>query len=239
MKQPIKTYFNWSTGKDSALALYYLLQDKNYSVEALLSSINTTHKRVSMHGIRKELLTAQTKSIGIKAKLIELPEEVDMATYERIMADQVNLLVRLGFKLAAFGDIFLEDLRQYRERQLKVLNIDCIFPLWKRDTHELIHEFIDLGFKAIVVSVQANKLGAEFVGRELDAQFIANLPAGVDPCGENGEFHSFCYDGPIFKKPIPFERGEKVYKEYKKPNSKASEKQNMGFWYQDLLPIED
>jgi len=241
----LKTYFNWSSGKDSALALYYLLQDKNYSVEHLLTSVNSYHNRVSMHGLRRELLEQQVRSLDIANSTIELPEQPAMEEYESVMAEAVMKLQRKGFKYAAFGDIFLEDLRKYREAQLDRVNIRAVFPIWKRNTRELMDEFINLGFKAIVICINADLLEDSFAGRVIDRSFIDDLPKGVDPCGENGEFHTFCFDGPIFKKPIPFVVGEKVYREYNAPvdndpgkDEALLEKKKMGFWFCDLLPEE-
>ena len=242
---PLKTYFNWSSGKDAALALYYLLQDSNYHVEHLLTSVNSFHNRVSMHGLRRELLEQQIRSIGITGSTIELPEEPSMEEYETIMKTAVTDLHKKGFNYAAFGDIFLEDLRKYREEQLNKLNIRAVFPIWKRDTKELLREFLRLGFKAIVVCINAQLLEPSFAGRMIDENFIADLPKGVDACGENGEFHTFCFDGPIFERPVSFVLGEKIYREYKAPgdNSNAdnnlAEKNNMGFWFCDLLPVEE
>ena len=240
----LKTYFNWSSGKDAALALYYLLQDHNYSVEHLLTSVNSFHNRVSMHGLRRELLEQQVRSLGITSSTIELPEQPSMKEYEAEMGAAVMQLHKKGFHYAAFGDIFLEDLKKYRDAQLSKLNIRAVFPLWKKNTKELLKEFLALGFKAIVVCVNAQLLEPSFAGRIIDAGFIDDLPKGVDPCGENGEFHTFCFDGPIFKKPIPFIVGEKVYREYNNPDNsntdqnKAASKQ-MGFWFCDLLPEEE
>lgn len=225
-----KTYFNWSSGKDSALALHYLLQDKRYSVEYLLTSLNAHHNRVSMHGLRKELLEQQVEAIGIRSGLMELPEQPSNAQYETLMNQKVADLKAAGFTHAAFGDIFLEDLRQYREKQLEGVSIRTVFPLWKRDTKQLMGEFIRLGFKAITVCVNAQLLDQSFAGRLIDHDFIRELPASVDPCGENGEFHTFCFDGPVFKSPIGFSIGEMVMKEYHSDGNKS------GFWFCDLLP---
>ena len=155
-----------------------------------------------------------------------------MDEYNFTMTDQVEKLKAKGFTHAAFGDIFLEDLRFYREKQLAPFGIECVFPLWKKNTDVLIKEFIDSGFKAITVCVQGDKLGKEFVGREIDHSFVRDLPAGVDPCGENGEFHTFCYDGPIFKEAVPFSKGKKVLRSYPAPNNDTE----LSFWYQDLIP---
>ncbi|MFI0428027.1 ATP-binding protein [Mariniflexile sp. HMF6888] len=234
----IKTYFNWSSGKDSALALYYLLQDDRYAVDELITSINSHYNRVSMHGLRKELLIAQTEAINITSNLIELPEMPSMEIYEQKMMETVSRLKNEGFTHSAFGDIFLEDLRIYREEQLAKQKLKAVFPIWKRDTKELINEFLDLGFKTIVVCANSKYFNEDFVGTVIDKNFIDNLPEGVDPCGENGEFHTFCFDGPIFKKPIPFTIGEKVYREYDNPNTEDDsicKNDKYGVWYCDLL----
>lgn len=236
-----KTYFNWSTGKDSALALYYLLQDETYSVKQLITTVNTHFNRVTMHGLRLELLTAQTEALGIKSSVIELPEMPSMDTYEDIMLKAVSALKDDNFTHSAFGDIYLEDLKVYRENQLATQNIKTVFPLWKRDTKQLITEFLSLGFKTIVVCANSKYFDQDFVGTIIDENFIDNLPEGVDPCGENGEFHTFCFDGPIFKNPISFTIGEKVYREYNAPKTDdnsvcKSDAETYGVWYCDLIP---
>jgi uncharacterized protein (TIGR00290 family) len=225
-----KTYFNWSSGKDSALALYYLLQSKSYSVTCLLTSINERHQRVTMHGLRSELLCRQIEAIGIKNERVLLPEQPDHATYETTMLEKVSFLKSQGFTHAAFGDIFLEDLRKYREEQLRKQNIECVFPLWKQNTRDLLSQFIRLGFKAVVVCVNASLLDKSFAGRVIDEDFLNDLPKGVDPCGENGEFHTFCYHAPYFRYPVSFKTGETVLKTYAHGELKSS------FWFCDLLP---
>ncbi|HYG53415.1 MAG TPA: diphthine--ammonia ligase [Flavobacteriales bacterium] len=231
-----KTYFNWSTGKDSALALYHVLKDKKFNVDYLLTSVNAHHDRVSMHGLRRTLLEKQIDAVGIPYGTLELPEEPSMEMYETIMRNCVEELTKKGFTDAVFGDIFLEDLRTYREKKLSVCGIQAHFPLWKRNTKDLVHEFIDLGFKAIVICTKADFLDKSFCGRELDCNFVADLPSNVDPCGENGEFHTFCYQAPFFKNPIGFEKGELVYKAYKAPQTdkEHSPEKEMGFWFCDL-----
>ena len=228
-----KTYFNWSSGKDAALALHFLMQDKNYSVDYLLTSVNAHFQRVSMHGLRIELLQEQINAIGLPSGMVELPEQPTNTKYERLMGEKVMQLKKDGFDYAAFGDIFLEDLKEYREQKLKPLQIKTIFPLWKKDTTKLIHEFIDLGFKAIVVCVNGDLLDKSFAGRIIDKDFINDLPKEVDPCGENGEFHTFCFDAPYFQKPVDFSIGETVLKEYKNGDQKY------GFWFCDLLSKKD
>jgi len=237
---PHKTYFNWSSGKDSAFALYQLLQDKSYRIDELVTTVNSHYNRVSMHGLRKELLLAQTDALKIKASIIELPEMPSMEVYEQKMLETVLNLKNRDFTHSAFGDIFLEDLKIYREKQLASHAIKTVFPLWKRDTRELIYEFLEAGFKTIIVCANSKYFNQDFVGTIIDKNFIDNLPEGVDPCGENGEFHTFCFDGPIFENPIPFKIGEKVYREYKVPKEDndicKSETDKYGVWYCDLIP---
>ena len=225
-----KTYFNWSTGKDSALALYYMQKKNELSVEHLLTTINKHHDRVTMHGLRKDLFLKQVTSIGLPYSTVELPKQPSMEEYNSIMQHEVNNLKEQGFTDCGFGDIFLEDLRAYREKQLQ--GIQCHFPLWKQNTRELYLEFVNLGFKAIVICINGELLDSSFVGRELDLQFLKDLPNNVDPCGENGEFHTFCYDGPIFSHQVEFEIGEKVLRQYNRPNGKPDDK--VDYWFMDL-----
>ena len=228
-------FMNWSGGKDSALCLYKALQSKQCNIECLLTNVNASHNRVSMHGLRRSLLEMQAASIGIPLQTIELPEEPTMEEYENMMTKKLNELKLAGYRKAIFGDIFLEDLKNYREQKLKQLNIDCIFPLWKIDTTELLKQFIALGFKAIIVCVNEKDLDKTFCGRLIDDSFISDLPVNVDACGENGEFHSFVFDGPIFKQPVKFSKGEIVYKLYDAPKqNNVSSK--YGFYFCDLLP---
>lgn len=241
----IRAYMNWSGGKDSSLCLHKVLQENKYQVDYLLTSVNKAHDRVSMHGVRTELLRLQADSIGIPLKLIELPEQPDMAEYEKLMAEKVNELLNEGIKQTLFGDIFLEDLKKYREDKLWPLGITANFPLWKISTKELMNEFIELGFKAIIVCVNEKFLDKSFCGRMIDRSFVNDLPDNVDVCGENGEYHSFVFDGPIFNAPIPFEMGEIVYREYAKPKDGSNEQcgttpvpseKNYGFYFCDLIP---
>ncbi len=240
----IKSIFNWSGGKDSALALHHILQEQQYEVTTLLTSVNAEFQRISMHGVRRELLHLQAKAIGLPVKEILLPEMPDMATYDRVMKENLEQLQLDGVQCSIFGDIFLEDLRKYREDRLAEAGLIGHFPLWKKDTTALIHEFIDLGFKTVVVCAKSELLSDEFVGRVIDRDFLKDLPKQVDPCGENGEFHTFVYDGPIFKEPVAFELGEKVFKTYIAPKGKedtcfSSDKApqpQAGFHYIDLLP---
>lgn len=239
----IQAYMNWSGGKDSSLCLNRILKDENYHVGCLLTSVNAVHDRISMHGVRRSLLEAQATAIGIPLETIELPEQPGMQEYEQAMMNKVSSLKNRGYDHALFGDIFLEDLKQYREQKLQGLNIDCVFPLWKISTVELVEEFIGLGFKAIIVCVNEKYLDKSFCGRLIDESFIHDLPAGVDPCGENGEFHSYVFDGPIFNRPVAFQKGDIVYRKYAAPANASSgsapmdQASDYGFYFCDLLPI--
>ena len=236
MGRLIPAYFNWSGGKDSTLALYKVLQNKSFDIRYLLTTFNEEADRISMHGVRSELLLTQAESLGIPVKPVQLPVSSDMQAYEAVMNTAIHELKSEGIRDCIFGDIFLEDLRTYREQKLQEVAISAHFPLWKRDTRELVHEFIELGFKTIVVCVDSSKLDESFAGKVIDRQFLADLPENVDPCGENGEFHTFVFDGPIFQKPIGFEIGEKVLKTYTSQNSEG-ETMEYGFWFQDLIPV--
>ncbi|SNA79308.1 diphthine--ammonia ligase [Flavobacterium psychrophilum] len=240
-----KAIFNWSSGKDSALALYKTLQDTEIEIVSLLTSVNKKHNRISMHGVRTQLLVQQAKSIGLPLHIMEIPEMPSMNDYEEVMQKTLTNFKEKGISHSIFGDIFLEDLRKYRENKLAEMQLEAIFPLWKIPTKALILEFLALGFKTIVVCVNERNLDKSFVGRVIDAQFIADLPDDVDLCGENGEFHTFTFDGPIFKKPIDFEIGEIVYRKYEKPkqessntacDTSSSDAFDFGFWYCDLIP---
>ncbi|MBO6494399.1 MAG: diphthine--ammonia ligase [Roseivirga sp.] len=224
--------FNWSGGKDSALALYHTLRNSQFEVKHLLTSVNSETNRISMHGVRLSLLQKQAESIGIPLSLLSLPGEVSMEEYDQLMADKMQGFLDAGISTSIFGDIFLEDLKQYREQKLAQVGLKGGFPLWQRNTKELVNEFISLGFKTMVVSVDGSKLDQSFVGRIIDESFLNDLPENVDPCGENGEFHSFVFEGPIFKKPIGFERSEVVGKEYILSKETG---ETVTYWFQDLI----
>ncbi|GAA4005619.1 diphthine--ammonia ligase [Hymenobacter fastidiosus] len=228
----IPVLLNWSGGKDSALALYHLLHDPRYEVAHLLTSVNAHYQRVAMHGVRVALLEAQAARIGLPLTRLELPETSDMADYERLMQAALAPLRARGIQHSAFGDIFLADLRTYREQQLARVGMQAIFPLWQRSAANILREYLALGFRAIVVCVNEHYLDQSFCGRLLDEEFLRDLPPGVDPCGENGEYHSFVFDAPYFSAPIAFERGEIVRRTYPAPAGAGE----AGFWYCDLLP---
>ena len=241
-----KAFFNWSSGKDSALALYKTLQNPAFEISCLLTSVNHQHQRISMHGVRVALLEQQANSIGLPLEIMQIPEMPTMEAYENAMRDTLMQFKKQNFTHSIFGDIFLEDLRKYREEKLKEINFQGVFPLWNIPTREIIQEFMDLGFKTIVVCVNERFLDKNFVGRIIDQDFINDLPENVDVCGENGEFHTFTFDGPLFSKPITFEIGEIVYRKYEKPEQEDSvdsacetdtaDAFDYGFWYCDLVP---
>ena len=238
-----KSIFNWSGGKDSALALYHVLQDKNYQVERLLTNVNATYNRIAMHGVRVELLQQQAIELKLPLQELRMNDQPTMAAYNDAMASTMKASQTEGFTHSIFGDIFLEDLKKYREDRLAEVGFSAYFPLWKKDTTQLVHEFIDLGFKTIVCCIKSDLLDESFAGRIIDKDFLKDLPKGIDPCGENGEFHTFVFDGPIFSKPIPITIGEKVLRQYEAPKNKEDNcfsddrprPTNMGFWFCDLL----
>jgi uncharacterized protein (TIGR00290 family) len=241
----ISAYMNWSGGKDSSLCLHRVMQDQGYKVDCLLTNVNAFHDRISMHGVRRDLLTAQAASIGLPLQTIELPEQPGMQEYEQAMSEKIAELKNSGCTHALFGDIFLEDLKRYREEKLQSLDIRCVFPLWKIPTPQLMEEFIESGFKAIIVCVNEKSLDRSFCGRLIDRSFLQDLPEDVDPCGENGEYHSFVFDGPIFRSPVLFKKGEIVYRRYKAPTIATPDNtvcnpmdrpSQTGFYFCDLLP---
>ena len=192
----------FSGGKDSALALSEIARAGTYNVDVLLTTVTGEYERVSMHGVRRALLRQQAAAIGIPLTEVVVPPRTTNAVYEREMGQAFARLRAAGIRRVAFGDIFLEDLRAYRERQLAAWDLECIFPLWQRDTAQLAREFVAAGFGGVLVCVNPAVLDASFAGRAFDAALLADLPPGVDPCGENGEFHSFVFDGPLFRRPV-------------------------------------
>lgn len=208
MSEPI--LFCWSGGKDSAMALLVLLQRPGVRVAALLTTVTDAYDRVSMHGVRRELVVQQAQSIGLPLHEVRIPPRCVNSIYEARMEEALRIYCAEGVRTVAFGDIFLEDLRVYREKNLARIGMTALFPIWKRDTRELIQNFHAAKFRAIAACVDPKVLAPSFAGRELDASFFRDLPAAVDPCGENGEFHTFVFDGPIFRNPIPVRVGEVV-----------------------------
>lgn len=218
-----KILFTWSGGKDSAMALYELQKVRNYEILALLTTVTADYDRISMHGVRNALLEQQIESLGFPLEKINISKSSSNEEYETKMKNALLRYQGQGVSSVAFGDIFLEDLRKYREENLSRIGLKGIFPLWKRDTTALAHTFIDLGFKAVITCIDSKCLDKSFVGRVFDKQFLIELPSNVDPCGENGEFHSFVYAGPIFNKEISFINGEIVLRDNR-------------FYYCDLIP---
>jgi uncharacterized protein (TIGR00290 family) len=241
----LRAFFNWSGGKDSALALYHVRRAKEFDVQRLLTTVNEEFQRISMHGVREELLERQAESLGIPLVKCRLPAAASMQIYDTRMMEVIAGFEADGIETAIFGDIFLEDLRAYREEKLAQSGIRAAFPLWQRNTRELIHEFVDLGFKAIIVCVNERRLDKSFAGRLIDREFINDFPDTADICGENGEYHSFVFDGPIFRQTIAFEVGETVYRNDTAPQAKdekdcpssAQPGWDTAFWFTDLLPI--
>jgi uncharacterized protein (TIGR00290 family) len=219
-----KIVFSWSGGKDSTLALTQLLKGGMHTIVALLTSVSQDYDRITMHGVRSCLLEAQAESLGLPLEKISLKKSTTNEEYETKMKEKLLLYRNQGIDMVGFGDIFLEDLRRYREENLSKLNMKGIFPLWKKDTAKLIQEFLDAGFRAVITCVDAKFLDKSFAGRVIDSTFLADLPGSVDPCGENGEFHSFVFAGPIFRKKISYKKGEVVLREGR-------------FYYCDLLPV--
>jgi len=231
-----KAIFCWSGGKDSALALHKICWEDKIEVVALLTTINASFKRVSMHGVREDLLELQAASIGLPLIKMYVKEGTN-SEYENEMRSILLKYSSEGVSKIIFGDIFLEDLRTYREKNLETVGLKAVFPLWKRDTKELINEFLQLQFKTITCCVNDAYLNEDSVGVEINKKFIDALPASVDPCGENGEFHTFCYEGPIFKTAIRFSIGEKIYKplEIKTTEDCTPDIKTKGFWFCDLI----
>ncbi len=218
-----KVVFTWSGGKDSAMALYELREDKRYEIVSLLTTVTEDYDRISMHGVRRVLLERQAQSLGLPLEIVYLTKNSSNEEYEARLKEKLLKYKNQGVNSVVFGDIFLEDVRKYRENNLAQGGMKAIFPIWKRDTTELAHAFIDLGFKAIITCVDSQSLDKKFVGKVFDQRFLSELPTNVDPCGENGEFHTFVYEGPIFKERIRFRKGRVVLRDNR-------------FYFCDLVP---
>lgn len=223
----------WSGGKDSAMALYKAIQDPEIRVKALITTLNTEFKRISMHGIREELLDRQAAETGIPLRKMWVPNEPTNASYEKVLLETYQQLKEEGIDTVIFGDIFLEDLRWYREQLLKRPGLEGYFPLWQQSTDQLLNDFVTLGFRTVTCCINTEYLDESWLNKEVDSRFIEELPIIVDPCGENGEFHTFCYDGPVFKNPIRFHSGEKRFHKLQIKASKSTA--TTGFWYIDLV----
>src|SRR5213079_156864 len=205
----------WSGGKDSALALQEVLRDERYRVVALVTTVTAEYERISMHGVRRGLLHQQAQALGLPLEEVLISPRAWNEEYEgKMEAALAAARARFpGLDTVVFGDLFLADIRAYRERMLARIGMRGLFPLWLRDTRALAHEFVRLGYRAVLVCVDSEQLAAEFAGREFDADLLRELPSSVDPCGENGEFHTFVYAGPGLREPVPHERGPLVVRD--------------------------
>jgi uncharacterized protein (TIGR00290 family) len=216
-----RVVLSWSGGKDSALALHELLSSDRYEVAGLLTTVTADHDRISMHGVRRSLLEQQARALALPLATAEISAGAGNDEYAASMGAALRRLREEGIETIAFGDLFLEEIRRYREEMLEPLGMRAIFPLWGRDTAALARRFIDLGFGAVLACVDSRAIDPSFAGREYDAALLADLPPLADPCGENGEFHTFVHRGPIFREPIAFARGEIVVRDDR-------------FWFCDL-----
>ena len=218
-----KVIFSWSGGKDSALAPHELKETGKYDIAALLTTVTKDYDRISMHGVRTALLEAQAASLGIRLEKALMSKGASIEENESKIGEIMERYFAKGVALSAAGDIWLEDVRKYKDDNLARIGMKGLYPLWKRDSGKLAREFISLGFKAVIVCIDSTLLSKDFIGREFDESFLADLPSGVDPCGENGEFHSFVYAGPVFRNKIPLVKGEIVLRDNR-------------FYFCDLLP---
>lgn len=221
-----RALFAWSGGKDSAMALYELKKVGKYEISALLTTVTKDYDRVSMHGVQRSLLEQQTNSLGYPLEQVLISKDASNEEYEAKMREILEKYFKAGISTTVFGDIFLEDVRQYREENLSKIGMKAVFPIWKRSTTELTHTFIDLGFKAVITCIDSRALDKGFVGRLFDEQFLSELPPNVDPCGENGEFHSFVYDGPTFRERLLYKLGDVVLRDDR-------------FYFCDLIPVRN
>ena len=219
----LKTLLSWSSGKDSAWTLHTLRADPRYEVVGLVTTVNRAADRVAMHAVRSELLRRQADAAGVPLRVIEIPSPCSNDEYEAAMGKCIAAAVEEGVDCFAFGDLFLEDIRAYREAKLASTRIKPIFPIWGSDTTALANRMIAGGLRARITCVDPRVLSREFAGREFDAALLASLPKGADPCGERGEFHTFAYDGPMFQAPVGIASGEVVERD--------------GFVFADLLAI--
>lgn len=214
--------FSWSGGKDSAFALYETKLSDTFRVTRLFTTLTEGYDRISMHGVRRVLLERQAQLIGLPLDMLYIPKNGTNKEYESRLIKLLEKYKRDNICSVGFGDLFLADIRAYREQSLSKISMNAVFPLWKKDTTKLARDFLKAGFKAIVVCVDPRALDPSFTGRIIDEGFLKDLPPSVDPCGENGEFHSFIFDGPIFSEAVKFIPGEIVMRD--------------GFYFCDLLP---
>jgi uncharacterized protein (TIGR00290 family) len=219
-----KLWMSWSTGKDSAYALWKLRNDPNYEIAGLFTTVNEDYERVAMHSTRESLLIRQAEMLDLPLEIVKIPANCTNEIYERKMQDLNRKAVAAGISALGFGDLYLEDIRQYRERLLAGSGLEPVFPLWKRATDTLARQMIGCGIKAVLTCVDPSKLSPSFAGRYFDIETIADFPKTVDPCGENGEFHTFVFASPSFAEQISISIGEKVERD--------------GFFFSDVLLSE-
>ncbi|MCK4742612.1 MAG: adenine nucleotide alpha hydrolase [Sulfuriflexus sp.] len=208
MTKPV--FLSWSSGKDSAWTLHTLQQDPDYEVIALVTTVNEKYKRVAMHGVREQILQQQADVAGLPLHTLNIPSPCTNNEYETVMKNFLHIMHANNVDIMAFGDLYLEDIRQYREKQLAGTGIIPLFPLWQQPTRQLAEEMIDGGLEATITCIDPRKLSSDFAGRRFDHDFINDLPEHVDPCGENGEFHSCVHNGPMFNHPIVLNGGDIV-----------------------------
>ncbi|HTZ95126.1 MAG TPA: hypothetical protein VMB18_01935 [Terriglobales bacterium] len=208
-----RTLLSWSSGKDSAWALHVLRQQNEYEIVGLLTTFNRVFDRVAMHGVRRQLVEPQATAVGVPLWEVDLPSPCSNADYEAIMRETCKAAVLAGIEYIAFGDLFLTDIRAYREKQLQGSGLQPIFPVWGLPTRELAHTMIAAGVKAKLACIDCQRLSASFAGRDFDEKLLSEFPPETDPCGENGEFHTFVYAGPMFRHPLPLAVGEVVRRE--------------------------
>lgn len=218
-----KILLSWSSGKDSAWTLYVLRQSRQWDIAGLVTTVNTAFGRVSMHGVREQLLERQAQAAALPLWKVPIPYPCPNEVYESAMRELITRAKGAGITHFAFGDLFLQDVRDYRERQLAGTGITPVFPLWGIDTTELAYDMIASGLRATITCVDPRQIPASLIGREFDEAFLKELPPSADPCGENGEYHTFCHAGPMFAQPIPVRTGEVVERD--------------GFVYVDILPV--
>ncbi|MDG6906425.1 MAG: adenine nucleotide alpha hydrolase [Nitrososphaerota archaeon] len=219
-----KVLLSWSGGKDSSLSYYEIRHIMDREIAGLVTTVTQDYQRISMHGVRRELLRRQADAMRLQLYEVMIPKNASNEIYERQTRKTVlDIVEREKISQVVFGDLFLQDIRKYREKMFGELGISCEFPIWGKGTEELANFFVASGFKAIICCVDPKKIGKEFCGREYDLDLLFDLPVNVDPCGENGEFHTFVYDGPIFRKKIDVKVGEVVERE--------------GIYFADILPV--
>lgn len=237
MKKIIPISLSWSGGKDSAYALYILNMTPGYQVVRLHTTFGEETKRVGLHGIHESLIQKQASLIGLPLDSIYYPASGDNQAYEHAMSDYFKKLKAQGIAHIGFGDIYLEDLKQYREKQLKKAGVKPVFPLWGRNTLQMVNEFIQSGFLTVICAADGDKIGEDWLGKVLSKEFLDALRPDVDPCGENGEFHTFCVDGPIFSEKVPIEIVETLKKGYSFQDSEGNI-QSKQFWFKNIKLID-